>query len=163
MPTIDWDELVFIGDWSRTLDQLLQDARVAIQNNDTAARQDIQDTLAEFQKKSPPNCATLDKIAGRAIDDLFVSDTNAAITALMSRLAELKDATKLINGVTEANNQAAKDLQFTNLISALDKAKSAVNALKAIADSNGSDQNLTTRIKALLTGIEQLSQLARTE
>ena len=109
MTEINFNELIFITDWARALDQLLQDAKQAIQNNDFEERQLIQETLADFKKQSPPECAALDKIADRAIDDLFISITSDALTAIMARLGELKDATKLISGVTAANSDAAKD------------------------------------------------------
>jgi len=158
MTEINFNELIFITDWARALDQLLQDAKQAIQNNDFEERQLIQETLADFKKQSPPECAALDKIADRAIDDLFISITSDALTAIMARLGELKDATKLISGVTAANSDAAKDLQFKNVISALDKAKAATNTLRQLEMSmTNPDNSLLQKINALLTAIEGFS------
>jgi len=76
----------------------------------------------------------------------------------MARLGELKDATKLISGVTAANSDAAKDLQFKNVISALDKAKAATNTLRQLEMSmTNPDNSLLQKINALLTAIEGFS------
>src|SRR6185503_10909888 len=112
MANINFDLLVTIADWAGALQQLLDDAKAAIQGNDQQAKLDAQTALRSFIKQSPVEAEFLDDIALRAINDLFLSVASAALAAIASRNAELQQATKSINAVTSKAEKDVKSIQF---------------------------------------------------
>ena len=67
----------------------------------------------------------------------------------------------MIKNVTSQAEKNAKSIQFEKLISIMDKAKSAADALKALENSLAQpDQNLLRRIKDLTDAIDALTRLA---
>jgi hypothetical protein len=161
MTEINWDVLVTIKDWAAALQRILDDAKAAVTANDQGAKLDAQDLLRTFTKRSPVECEFLDNIALKAINDLFISVSGSALEAISSRNAELQQATKLIKDVGTQAQKDAKAIQFEKVISALDKAKSAAEALKNLETSLAQpDQNLLGKIKALSGAIEDIVKLA---
>ena len=161
MANINFDLLITIQDWAGALQQLLDDAKAAIQGNDQQARLNAQTALRTFTKLSPVEAEFLDNIALEAINDLFNSVASQALAAIASRNAELEDATKLIKNVSSQAQKDAKSIQFEKVISAMDKAKSAAEALKTLENSLVQpDQNLLGRITAVTNAIDALTQLA---
>ena len=159
MPQINFDMLVTISDWARVLNQILGNAKAAIDANDQGAKLDTQDLLRTYAKRSPPECEFLDNIALKAINDLFTSVAETALDAIAARNAELKQATKLIDSVSTQAQKDAKSIQFEKVISALDKARSAAETLKSLESSLAQpDQNLLSKIKALTDAIDSLSK-----
>ena len=160
MANINFDLLVTIEDWAGALQQLLDDAKAAIQANDQQAKLDAQTALRTFTKLSPVEAEFLDNIALKAINDLFIAVASAALDAIAARNAELQQATKLIKDVTSQAEKNTKSIQFEKVISAMDKAKSAAEALKALENSMVQpDQNLLGRIKAVTDAIDGLAAL----
>lgn len=161
MAQINFDSLVTIDDWAGALQQLLNDAKAAINANDQQAKLNAQEALRTFSKLSPVQCEFLDNIAHKAVNDLFISVADSALAAIASRNAELQQATKLIKNVATEAQKDAKSIQFERVISALDKAKSAAETLKTLETSLAQpNQNLLAKIKALTDAIDALSQLA---
>jgi hypothetical protein len=161
MANINFDLLITIEDWAGALQQLLDDAKAAIQANDQQAKLDAQSALRTFTKLSPVEAEFLDNIALKAINDLFTSVASAALAAIASRNAELQQATKLIKDVSSQAEKDAKSIQFEKVISAMDKARSAAEALKALETSLAQpNQNLLGRINAVTNAIDALMQLA---
>jgi len=161
MANINFDMLITAEDWADALQQLLDDAKAAINANDQQAKLDAQDSLRTFSKLSPVQFEFLDNIAHKAVNDLFNSVAGSALAAISSRNAELQQATKLIKNVTSEAQKDAKSIQFEKVISVLDKAKSAAEALKTLETSLAQpDQQLLSKIKALLDAIDSLTQLA---
>jgi len=161
MAKINFDLLVTIADWAGALQQLLDDAKAAIQANDQQAKLDAQTALRSFIKQSPVEAEFLDNIALGAINDLFISVASTALAAIASRNAELQKATKSLSDVTAKAEKDAKSIQFEKVISAMDKAKSAAEALKALENSLAQpDQNLLSKIKSVLDAIDALTKLA---
>ena len=161
MANINFDLLVTIEDWAGALQQLLDDAKAAIQANDQQAKLNAQGALRTFTTRSPVEAEFLDNIALRAINDLFLSVASAALAAIAARNAELQEATQSITDVTFKAEKSAKSIQFQKVISAMDKAKSAALALKALENSmTQPDQNLLGRIRAVTDAIDALVRLA---
>lgn len=161
MANINFDTLITIDDWAGALQQLLDDATAATNANDQQAKLEAQDALRTFSKLSPPQAEFLDTIAHKAVNDLFISVADSALAAIASRNTELQQATKLIKDVSIQANKDAKSIQFEKVISALDKAKSAADALKTLETGlQKPDQNLLDKIKALLDAIDAISGLA---
>ena len=161
MAKINFDLLITIPDWAGALQQLLDDAKAAIQGNSQQAKLDAQSSLRTFIKQSPVEAEFLDDIALRAINDLFLSVASAALAGIAARNAELQKATKSLQSVTAQAEKDAKSIQFEKVISAMDKAKSAAEALKALETSLAQpDQNLLNRIKSVLDAIDAFRQLA---
>lgn len=161
MAKINFDLLVTLPDWAGALQKLLDDAKAAIQANDQQAKLDAQTALQAFADRSPVEAEFLDNIALKAIEDLFLSVASAALAAIAARNADLQKATKTLQGVTSQAEKEAKSIQFEKVISAMDKAKSAAEALKALENSLAQpDQNLLARIKSVLDAIDAFQQLA---
>ena len=69
---IDFDSLETFDDWAGALQQILDQARTAVQSGDVQRRVEVQDLLAEFIGKSPNRIAKgLDDIARKAMDDML--------------------------------------------------------------------------------------------
>ena len=161
MANINFDLLGTLDDWAGALQQLLDDAKAAIQAGDQQAKLAAQATLRTFTNRSPVEAEFLDNIALRAVNDLFLSVASAALAAIAARNAELQEATKTITDVTLQAEESAKSIQFKKVIAAMDKAKSAAEALKALEKSMAQpDQNLLSKIKAALDAIDALVKLA---
>lgn len=161
MAKINFDDLVTIADWADALQLLMNDAKAALTANDQDAKIKTQDMLRTFIKRSPVETEFLDDIAFKAINDLFISVAGTALNAISARNAELQQATKLIKNVSSQAQKDAKAIKFTAVISALDKAKSAAEALKSLETSlTAPDQNLLAKIKALTDAIDALKKLA---
>ncbi len=161
MANINFDLLVTIEDWAGALQQLLDDAKAAIQANDQQARLNAQVALRNFTKLSPVEAEFLDNIAVKAVNDLFISVAETALANIASRNTELQEATKLIKNVTSQAEKSTKSIQFEKVISAMDKAKSAAEALKALETALAQpDQNLLRRIRDVTDAIDALTRLA---
>ena len=96
MANINFDLLVTIEDWAGALQQLLDDAKAAIQANDQQARVDAQGALRKFTERSPVEAENLDRIATGAIGDLFEAVAATALAKIAARNAQLEEATKSI-------------------------------------------------------------------
>ena len=161
MAKINFDLLITIADWAGALQQLLDDARAAIQASNQQAKLDAQTALRTFIKQSPVEAEFLDNIALQAINDLFIAVASAALAAIAARNADLQKATKSLQDVTSKAEKDVKSIQFEKVISAMDKAKSAAEALKALENSLAQpDQNLLNKIKSVLDAIDAFTQLA---
>jgi hypothetical protein len=100
MEDIRWDELVSIKDWAAALKKILDEARAAIEQNDSDKRLALQALLVEYVKKSPAKCEELDNIANQAARDLFLSQIEASLQAIAARNAELQKVTDMIGGIS---------------------------------------------------------------
>lgn len=161
MANINFDLLVTLEDWAGALQQLLDDAKAAIQANDQQARLDAQGALQNFTEMSPVEAEFLDNIATRAINDLFEAVAATALANIAARNAELQEATKSIKDATSHADKSTKSIQFEKVISAMDKAKSAAEALKALETALAQpDQTLLRRIKDVTDAIDALTRLA---
>jgi len=161
MANINFDLLVTIEDWAGALQQLLDDAKAAIQANDQQARVDAQGALRKFTERSPVEAENLDRIATGAIGDLFEAVAATALAKIAARNAQLEEATKSIRDVTAHADKSTKSIQFEKVISAMDKAKSAAEALKALETALAQpDQTLLRRIKDVTDAIDALTRLA---
>ena len=161
MANINFDLLFTTEDWANALQQLLDDAKAAINANNQQAKLDAQDALRNFSKQSPVQFEFLDNIAHKAVSDLFISVADSALAGISARNAELAQATKLIKNVTSEAQKDAKSIQFEKVIAVLDKAKSAADTLKTLETSLAQpNQNLLNRITALMDAIDSLTELA---
>jgi hypothetical protein len=157
MAQIDFGTLTTVDDWSNALKTLIDDARIAVQNNDSDARLATQAQLTDFITNSPSFCAPLDVVARDTARDLFTSELNAALASLASRDADLAKATATIGGATAHANQSAKSIQFTQAISFLDKSKDVLVQLKTIEEQLAApDVDLLTKIQTVIAAIEEL-------
>jgi len=149
LPKTKFDELITIQDWSDALRKILDGAVKATEDEDSQARQDIQDLLLTFIKRSPAKVELLDVIAREAIEDLALAQISESLRRISSRSAELDRASGLIDAVTAEAKKDARQLQLESTIDALGKAKAAIDALnkveKAVVDP---DQNLLQKLKA---------------
>lgn len=147
LPKIRFDELITIDDWSDALRKILDGAVKATQDKDSQTRQDLQDLLLTFIKRSPAKVELLDVIAREAIEDLALAEISASLERISSRSAELDRASGLIDAVTAEAKKDARQLQLESALDALGKAKAAIDALnkveKAVADP---DQNLLQKL-----------------
>jgi hypothetical protein len=89
MEDIRWDELISIKDWSAALKKILDEARTAVEQNDSDKRLALQALLVEYVKKSPAKCEELDTIANQAARDLFLSQIEASLKKLFEKFGFL--------------------------------------------------------------------------
>ena len=135
--SIDFDSLATFDDWSDALQQILRQARTALQSGNVSDRVAVQDLLAEFIAKSPNRIAAgLDDIARKAMDDMLNTALSEALTSLASRTADLALHAKAISDI--ASNAEAKAAAIR-----LDKARQVIDsATSAIVSLNGLRQTL---------------------
>jgi hypothetical protein len=161
VPTIKFDELITIDDWSGALRRILDAAIEATRNKESQQRQELQDLLLTFTRRSPAKVEVLDVIARKAIEDLAVAEISASLERMASRSAELDRAGGLIEAVTAEATKDARKLQLESTFTALAKAKAAIDALnrieKAVANP---DQSFLQKLKAsgdaILSAIEAI-------
>ena len=159
---IKWDELLATGtieDWSNALDEIVKEAEGAIKQENVAKKIELQDLLKKYIKLSPPVPAldTLDEIAKKTYDDLFIDIVGESIAAIASRNAELKKARDLIVGVTEQAKKDKKSIMLENVVDALDKSKMILETLKEFEETlDSSDQTLIGKIEAVKDAITEL-------
>src|SRR5262249_33638075 len=132
LPRIKFDELITIEDWSGALSKILDAAVEATENKDSESRQDLQDLLLTFIKRSPAKVELLDVIAREAIEDLALAEISVSLERISSRSAELNRAVELIEAVVADAKKDARQLQLESTLDALAKAKAAVDALNKI-------------------------------
>jgi hypothetical protein len=148
-PRIKFDELVTIDEWSTSLRQILDAAVEATENKDSQGRQDLQELLLTFIKRSPAKVELLDVIAREAIEDLALAEISTSLERIASRSAELDRAAGLIGAVTTEARKDARKLRLESTLDALTKAKAAVDALNGIEKAAASpNQNLLHALKA---------------
>ncbi len=149
IPKIKFDELITIEDWSGALETILDAAVKATENADSQERQDLQDLLLTYIKRSPAKVELLDVIAREAIEDLALAQIAVSLERISSRSAELDRAVALIKNVTAEAKKDERSLQLESTLDALAKAKAAIDALTKLEKSlAGADQNLLQKLKA---------------
>lgn len=156
-----FDNLVTIEDWAGMLKELLSKAKKAIEANNSNERLTTQKLLLEYIKKSPSKCNFLDDIAGKAGNDLFISETNESLKQIATRNEELNKAINLIKGVTNDANKQAKHIQFENVVEILDKAKVAIEAFNKLEGTLDSDASLLEKLKVIGNLIKSFMDLAK--
>jgi hypothetical protein len=154
LPTVKFDELITIDEWSGALRTILDAALEATRNKDSQERQDLQDLLLAFIKNSPAKVELLDVIARKAIEDLALAEISVSLERISSRTAELNRAVGLVEAVTAEATQDARSLQMKSTLDALAKAKAAIDALTAIEKAAAApDQSLMQKLKASVDAI----------
>jgi predicted ATP-dependent protease len=154
IPRIKFDVLITIEDWSGALRTILDAAVEATTNKASQDRQDLQDLLLTFIKRSPAKIELLDTIAHEAVEDLAVAEISVSLERISSRSAELDRAVGLIDAVTAEAKKDARALQLESTLDALTKAKAAIEALSKLEKTlTAPDQTLLSKLKASGEGI----------
>ena len=149
VPRIKFDTLVTIDDWSGALRKIIDAAVAATANKDARTRQELQDLLLVYIKKSPAKVELLDVIAREAVEDLALVEIGVSLERIASRSAELERAVDLIAAVTAEAGKSARALQLERTIDALTAARAAVDALSRLERALASpDEDLLQKLKA---------------
>ena len=159
--TIKWSELVTTEAWVDVLEKILEEAEAAIQQNDAGKKLELQRLLKEFTKQSPPIPAldTLDGIARKTHDDLFVNIVEKSIEAIALRNAELGKAKDSISGAARELQNEQKASMIKNIIEALQKPKPLLDTLKTLEENRDNpDRALLKRIEALKNAISEFER-----
>jgi hypothetical protein len=154
LPTIKFDELITIDDWSAALEKILDAAVTATAARNAEGRQALMDLLLTFIKRSPAKVEVLDVIAREAIEDLSLAEISASLERISARNAELARATGLIDAVTAEAKKDARTLQLESTVDALRKAKAAIDALNKIEETVANpDEKLLGKLKVSAVAI----------
>ncbi len=149
IPNIDFDDLITTKDWADALQSILTAASAATAAANSTDRSALRGLLLTFIKNSPPKVELLDVIAREAIEDLALADISQSLQRIASRNAELEQATKMIAGVTAEAQKDARTLQLESTLSALAKAQTAIDALRAIETSGPLNAKLSSVADAI--------------
>ena len=134
MATIYWTTLFSVEEWAEVLAQLLKESEESVKNDDSGKRDDVKEQLDEFVKESPSRCTFLDEIARKTARNLYLQQVEKSIAAIAANNAELRQAIKLIKGVTEEAKKDKKALMFEKVIDGLNKATEALEQIKESKD-----------------------------
>lgn len=159
---MNWDELITIKDWANALDDLLAQAKKAVQDDNDAKKSELQDILLEYISESPPTANPLDQVAHQAIDDLNRSQKNAILKAINDRNAQLKQLRQLIETASAQAMSTARDIQLKSVQELLGKVKTSVEVLKTLETAlDQPDLTLVQKIKDTVKAVEELSDLIK--
>lgn len=156
----DWDSLNTFADWSKALHELLSQASQAVQSGDINKKVAVQEELNQFIMHSPNRFSNqLDEIASKAVDDIFITTTQEAISRIAGRTAELSKHTKTVIAVVEEAERAAKSIRLETATKVINSATIVVrdladlkNAVRGSAD----EQALATKIDRAVKSIQDL-------
>ncbi|TGE05452.1 hypothetical protein [Hymenobacter fodinae] len=159
MPKIDWDNLLLLSEWADALMQLLAAAEDAIKSKNATQRQQANDMLKLYIKKSPIDAGPLDTIAAAAIIDVDIAVIEEALFRIGQRKDELQKQIQLIQGVTKQASSSAKELRLDGLKKAVDSTKTALEGLKAVNDDlSKSDSKLTKKLDKIVADLNSLEE-----
>ena len=163
MENIEWNKLVKIEDWAKVLSNLLDEAKSAIEDNNSDKRLEIQDLLVTFIEKSPLKCAALNKVASEAAEDVFLDQIGESLKAIASRNAELKKLMRLVNNVTGEARKDEKALQFENLIEAIEKVTGIAETLKDVEGTlSDPEADVLAKIESGTKAVEEYQEESTT-
>lgn len=156
----DWDKLKTFSDWSQTLHEILGDAGSAIQSGNTSDRVAVQKELNTFIMNSPNTIAgQLDDIAKKAINDIFKTAVDEALSGIAGRSAELSTLIKTINSITVEAEKAARSIRLETANKFIISSTELIRNLKDLKDSvTGADdaQALEGKIDKALKAVQDL-------
>lgn len=159
LPSITFDELITIDDWSAALGRIVDAAVAATRNRDATERRDLQDLLQTFIKRSPAKIELLDVIARETIEDLAIADITASLERISSRGAELTRAVALVTAATADARKDARQLKLEATLDALARAKVAVEAFSQFEKTaTQPDQSLLQKFSALADALASLTK-----
>jgi hypothetical protein len=149
-----------IQSWADTLDNLLGEAAVAAQSEDTAAIVVVQTKLREFTLASPDYADPLDEQARGAIFDLDLGVATQAVARIKQRAAEVRRLSNLIAGVASEANANASILSGEVAKQAIDAATEAVSSFKKLRDGlsekDPDEKALAKEIDTLLAAVQKI-------
>jgi hypothetical protein len=161
----EFDKIKNLAGWRAKLDELLQAARAAAQDDDLDARLEVADRLTEFIVNNPPaltddlataEYADMDRVAKDAHDALLLVTIQERVAGIMSKTAELAALRKQIEGRAAANREAAASIRLEKarrVVAATTDAVTAMLDLKReierAADSGIQDADLVALGKQL--------------
>ena len=161
MAEIKWAELVTVRDWADALAALLEEAEAAARSGTAQSRVAVHDQLHEFIKQSPTAAEPLDAIARQAATDILTAQVETLINSIAERNAELRRATRLIEGVTDEAEKGAGAIQFKKVVDLLGKAKEGIEVLKGLEGTLvDADEGLKTKLEAVFKAIKELEAVA---
>ena len=159
LPSIKFDELITIDDWTRALRLVLDAAVEATRSADAQTRRDLQDLLQTFIKRSPAKVELLDVIAREAIEDLAIAEISASLERISSRGAELSRAVGLVAAASSEAQKDARQLHLESTLDALARAKAAIDAFNQLEKAaTKPDQNLLQRFKMSADALAALTE-----
>lgn len=156
---MDFSQLMTLADWTTALEQLIDSANNALQNNDDNQISNLQDDLFQFQRQSPPNFESLDAIAFKTSLELNRANRNTALKNLANLSQELKNLNSILSVATENATQSADALQLKNVKDFLSKAKTSINILKGLRnDLANSSTDLGKKVAAVMKAIKDFEE-----
>lgn len=160
---IDFDSLETFDDWAAALQQILDQARTAVQSVDVQRRVEVQDLLADFIGKSPNRIAKgLDDIARKTMDDMLAQAIDEALSSLASRTADLALHAKAISDIASNAEASAASIRLEKAKSVIDSATSAIVSLSDLRQTLGGaveDQAVVGKIDKAVKVIQELVPL----
>lgn len=161
--SIDFDSLETFDDWSGALQQLLGQARTALQSGVVQDRVDVQDLLADFIGKSPNRIANgLDDIARKAMDDMLNTALSEALASISSRTADLALHAKVITEIAISAEAKAASIRLDMAKQVIDSASGAIVTLNGLRQTLGAaadDQAVVGKIDKAVKVIQELVPL----
>jgi hypothetical protein len=158
--SINWEELQTYEDWADTLKDLMDNARKALEKNESAARGAAKRELITFIDESPNwLIRNLDDVAHEAIKDLGKADINEALAGLENRTVELIRLTKSVKSIAEDAEEVASSLRLEKARIVVDSSTNVVNAIKELRnelESTGKDKKLETLASVAIKSVQDL-------
>lgn len=156
--SINWYSLITFDDWAAVLHQLLDKASESIQSGDVSKRVETQKELNSFIMQSPNAIAAeLDEIAQKAINDIFQTAVDEALTGIASRTAELARHIKTVKAVTQETNATAKSIKLERATKVIESATQTIrdlNNLKVAISGSEDDRALAGKIDKVTKSIQ---------
>jgi hypothetical protein len=160
---IDWDSLDTFDDWSGALDQILKQARAALQSSDEQQRADVQQSLADYIANSPNRIAAqLDVIARQTMDDLLNTAISDALANLAARSADLAMHAKTIADIADSADAKASSIRLAKARDVVDATTSTIQSLTGLRQTLGDgadDKVVADKIDKAVKAIHDLVPL----
>lgn len=154
--SIDFNQVNTDEQWVNALASIFD---AALSANTEQVRSNLISLLGRFVQKSPTRLAALDDIAIGLQTDLAITNTDDRIRRIESRNSLLEQQAEAIGvEVTIANRDAGR---LSRIKSEIDKATTAIRAIKQLADTIDSSAGTKAKFQSVLTNLDELAQTFR--
>ena len=155
----EWEDLRGFDDWARKLDELLEEARQAL--DDQASPVGIQRRLRAFRMESPlgPRFERLNRIAAKAVSDIAAQTFAQAAEGIAARSNELDDAVREIEGMAHEIRRVAGRISLESPRAIVSSLTNTIESLTELSEASDGDvlekiEKAVDSIRALRESIE---------
>ncbi len=163
MKTIKWSSIRDVAGWRTTLQDLLDQARLASGAEDDAELLQVVAALNSYVDRSFPNTPeirALDEVALDAVESMTEQIAAGAVARIAARTMRLSGLAKRIQEVADQVEQDAAVVRLEKAHAAVDAVVDASRAIQGLDQALGSgDADLKDRIKAILKELDRFGSL----